>query len=152
MKTYLLKKEIVIAAPIEQVWKFFSDPANLERITPPYMNFRVTGQPDAQEIHSGMLIEYKVSPILNIPLKWVTLIQAVDPLKSFTDKQLKGPYTLWEHTHTFESVPGGTLMHDEVKYALPFGVLGAFAHWLFVYKQLQGIFSYREKVIKDLFG
>lgn len=151
MKTYLLKKEIVIAAPIEQVWKFFSDPANLEKITPPYMNFRVTKQPGAEEIHSGMLIEYKVSPVLHIPMKWVTLIQTADPLKRFTDKQLKGPYALWEHTHTFERVPGGTLMRDAVTYALPFSVLGAFAHWLFVRKQLEGIFSYREKVIKDIF-
>lgn len=151
MKTYVLEKEIRIPAPPEQVWNFFSAPANLQRITPDYMNFRIIKQPEAAEIFSGMEIEYKVSPVLHIPMKWITLIQSVDRLKSFVDTQLKGPYALWEHTHTFESADGGTLMRDHVKYALPFGPLGVLAHALFVRRQLEGIFAYRERVVRELF-
>lgn len=151
MKTYLLKKETIIAAPLEQVWQFFTDPANLQKITPPYMNFRIIKRPASTEIFDGMQIEYKVSPLLSIPMKWITLIKSVDRLKSFTDVQSRGPYALWEHTHTFESVPEGTLMHDEVRYALPFGIMGVWAHKLFVYRQLEAIFQYRAQAVSGLF-
>ncbi|RYZ15432.1 MAG: hypothetical protein EOP49_53090 [Sphingobacteriales bacterium] len=151
MKTYLLEKEITIPAPVEAVWKFFSAAENLQKITPGYMKFKITDRPDVEEIFSGMLIQYKVSPVLNIPLTWVTLIKSVDRLKSFMDTQVKGPYRLWEHTHTFTPVAGGTLMKDSVRYALPFGPLGSLAHTLFVRKQLEGIFSYREQVIGTYF-
>jgi ligand-binding SRPBCC domain-containing protein len=151
MKTYLLRKEIIIAAPLEEVWHFFSNPENLQKITPPYMKFRIIKQPDSTGIFDGMQIEYKVSPILNIPMKWVTLIKSVDWLKSFTDIQFKGPYALWEHTHTFESVPEGTLMYDHVKYALPFGIMGVWAHKLFVARQLESIFQYRARIVSGLF-
>jgi ligand-binding SRPBCC domain-containing protein len=151
MKTYLLKKEIIIAAPLEKVWQFFSNPENLQKITPPYMKFRIIKRPASMEIFDGMQIEYKVSPILNIPMKWVTSIKSVDWLKSFTDVQLKGPYALWEHAHTFESVPEGTLMHDQVKYALPLGIIGVWAHKLFVSRQLESIFQYRARKVSGLF-
>lgn len=151
MKTYLLQQEMTIRASPEEVWRFFSYPENLRKITPAYMNFKITKHPGTEELFDGMQIGYKVSPILNIPMKWVTLIGPVDRLKSFTDKQLKGPYALWEHTHTFEPVPGGTRMHDEVKYALPFGPLGMLAHALFVSRQLRSVFKYREQVLDQLF-
>lgn len=151
MKIYLLKKEILIAAPLEQVWQFFSNPENLRIITPPYMKFRIIKRPASTEIFEGMQIGYKVSPILNIPMKWVTLIKSVDRLKSFTDVQFKGPYALWEHTHTFERVPEGTLMYDQVKYALPLGIIGVWAHKLFVNRQLESIFQYRAQIVSGLF-
>jgi len=151
MRTYILKKESIVKAPLAAVWKFFSDPHNLVKITPDYMKFRVLKCPDVEEVYDGMLIEYRVRPILNYPMKWITLIKKVAPLQYFTDTQISGPYALWEHTHFFEETAEGTKMIDEVKYALPLGVLGTIAHTLFVKKQLEGIFNYREKVIDAIF-
>lgn len=151
MKTYILEKETLINAPLKEVWQFFSDPHNLQKITPAYMKFQVINCPDVPEVYHGMLIEYRVRPLLNIPMKWITLIKEVQPLRSFKDTQLQGPYTLWEHLHTFKETEKGTLMKDQVKYALPFAILGQVAHTVFVRKQLHGIFTYREKVIKTVF-
>lgn len=151
MKTHLLQKEIIIPAPIETVWRFFADPKNLQNITPGYIKFKILKCPEVDEIYDGMLIEYKIRPVCNIPLTWITLIQSVTPQQRFTDKQVNGPYSLWEHTHTFQTIPEGTLMKDTIKYALPFGPLGTLAHRLFVRKQLQSIFEYREKIIPTFF-
>jgi ligand-binding SRPBCC domain-containing protein len=151
MKPFKLERKLFIPAEIHIVWKFFSDPHNLEKITPRDMKFDVIDCPDTDEIYTGMRIEYSVSPLLSIPLKWVTLIKAVNPFQSFTDTQAKGPYSLWEHTHTFEVKEKGVLMTDEVLYKLPLGPLGIIAHTLFVRKKLERIFDYREKIIKDVF-
>lgn len=150
--TYVLEKEIMIQAPLPEVWRFFSNPANLVKITPGYMNFRIVRCPDTEDIYEGMEIEYRVSPLLHIPVKWITLIKEVRPLHCFTDTQHKGPYALWEHTHTFRETDQGTHMHDHVRYAMPLGPLGAMAHSLFVKKQLQAIFDYRKAVIGGLFA
>jgi ligand-binding SRPBCC domain-containing protein len=98
-----------------------------------------------------MIIEYIVRPMLNVPLRWVTEIAEVQPPFSFTDIQLKGPYALWHHFHSFEKVDGQTKMLDIVKYAMPLGILGNITHDLFVRKQLQEIFKYREVTVKTLF-
>lgn len=151
MQPFKIEKELFIPADIQRVWNFFSDPHNLQKITPETLRFNVIQCPDVDEIFEGMLIEYRVSPILNVPLKWVTLIRSVQPLQQFTDLQLKGPYTLWEHTHTFEPQGNGVLMKDKVLYKLPFGPIGLLAHTLFVKKQVANIFQHREKVIGKIF-
>jgi ligand-binding SRPBCC domain-containing protein len=151
MKTYSLTKEVTIAAPIAEVWAFFSDPYNLGKISPGYMDFRIVQCPSTKALYDGMQIEYRVKPLLGIPLKWVTLINRVTTGVSFTDTQTAGPYALWEHTHTFETTAGGTRMQDKVIYALPLGILGTLAHRLFVRKQLEDIFRYRENKIQQLF-
>lgn len=152
MKIYTLREETTINAPLQAVWSFFSDPHNLVHLTPGYMRFRITNCPDAQDnIYEGMLIEYKLQPVLRIPVRWVSLIKKVKPGHNFTDYQVAGPYTLWEHTHTFEARAEGTYMVDEVHYALPMGVLGRLAHALFVKKQLQQIFRHRRRQIERLF-
>lgn len=151
MKTYLLEREALIPAPVAEVWSFFSDPHNLARITPGYLRFRVLRCPDTDKIYEGMLIEYRVSPVPGIPLRWVTLIRSVRDKACFMDKQLEGPYKLWEHTHTFEAHDRGTLMKDSVRYALPFGFAGRWLHRLWIRRQLEGIFNYREEVIRKLF-
>jgi ligand-binding SRPBCC domain-containing protein len=148
---YRLHKELTIDASIDEVWKFFSSPYNLQKITPAYMNFRITDCPDKNRIFEGMQIAYKVSPVLNVPMKWVTLIQAVDEGVSFTDTQLKGPYKLWKHVHTFEVKQNGVHMCDDVTYELPMGPLGELAHSLFVKKQLEEIFDYRETAVRKIF-
>ena len=151
MQPFKLERKLFIPIDIDTVWKFFSDPHNLEKITPKDMKFDVVHCPDVDEIYKGMLIEYRVSPLLNIPLKWVTLIKEVNTLRNFTDTQKTGPYSLWEHTHTFEKKDNGTLMTDKVLYKLPFGPFGILAYSVFVKKKLERIFDYREKIIKDIF-
>ena len=151
MKTYSLAQEIIIAAPVNDVWAFFSDPYNLGKISPDYMDFRIVQCPETEEIYDGMLIAYRVKPVLGIPLRWVTRIKNVKPGASFTDVQVAGPYTLWEHTHTFREMSGNTHMRDVVTYALPLGMLGQLAHTLFVHRQLKAIFRYRENRIQQLF-
>ncbi len=151
MKKYTIERQILVRAPQAEVWSFFSKPQNLLQITPEYMNFRIISCPEAAEIYSGMLIEYRVSPVLRMPLKWVTEIKDVDPGSCFKDTQRNGPYALWEHTHTFEATREGTLMTDRIEYALPMGPLGTFAHSLFVRRQLESLFTYRESRIRTLF-
>lgn len=98
-----------------------------------------------------MLIEYKVSPLLHLPLNWVTKIEQVTVNKQFKDIQLKGPFALWEHTHTFEQRDSGTFMTDIVKYVPPLGIFGQLANSLFLARQLQDIFIYREAAIKAIY-
>lgn len=152
MNIYTLQKTTYMPISIEQAWDFFSLASNLEKITPKELDFRIIAKPDVPRIFSGMRIQYKVRPLLNIAVKWETEIREVDAPFKYMDKQLKGPYALWEHTHLFEEVPGGVKMTDTVSYALPLGWLGVFMRNIVVKKKLEEIFTYREKVVKDLFG
>jgi ligand-binding SRPBCC domain-containing protein len=153
MNSYLFKTEQLLPIPIEQAWAFFSSPNNLSKITPPEMNFNIvsTTGSDGNEIFNGQKIKYKVSPLLGIPLHWLTEIDHVETKVSFTDKQLEGPYKKWEHTHTFIQVKGGTMMYDTIHYELPFSYLGKFAHWLFVRKKIENIFQYRKEILENIF-
>ena len=99
-----------------------------------------------------MIIDYKVSPLFNIPLKWRTRISKVDNPKSFTDFQEKGPYQYWEHHHEFIPVDGGVLMKDRVTYSLPLGILGRLAHRMLVKPRLEAIFNYRYQVLEKKFN
>ena len=152
MKIYTLHREQYLPIPVEKAWNFFSSAKNLEKITPPDMGFVILGELKEGPVYSGMLINYTVSPLFHIPLKWTTEIMGVNAPHVFTDRQLKGPYALWEHTHTFQAVPGGVKMTDEVKYALPLGVLGTIAHSIVVKKKLEDIFNFRQVALKKLFG
>lgn len=152
MRIYNLQKTTYMPITIDQAWDFFSLAGNLEKITPKELDFRIIAKPDVPRIFSGMRIQYKVRPLMNIAVKWETEIREVDAPYKFMDKQLKGPYALWEHTHLFEEVPGGVKMTDTVSYALPLGLLGVFAHNIVVKKKLDEIFSYREEVVRKMFG
>lgn len=115
------------------------------------MNFKVkTEQP--KRMYEGLIIAYTVSPILGIPLKWVTEIKYVHENKFFVDEQRFGPYAMWHHEHHFEQTENGILMTDIVSYQLPLGILGRLAHVLFVKRQLEGIFDYRLKVVDEIFN
>jgi len=151
MKTYFYKDEQFLPVDINKAWDFFSSAENLAVITPPELGFKVLTSLDNQEIYEGMLIEYKVSPLFKIPLHWKTEISKVDKPHSFTDKQLKGPYKLWEHTHEFIVKGNGILMKDTVKYQLPFGIIGQLAHSLIVSKKLKHIFAYRKQILNQIF-
>jgi uncharacterized protein YbjT (DUF2867 family)/ligand-binding SRPBCC domain-containing protein len=149
MTTFTLTASQIVPADLERTWAFFSDPANLGRITPPSLGFEMQSAPDAT--HEGQLIEYTVRPIAGIPLRWRTRIEAVDAPHGFTDVQLKGPYRRWIHRHTFTPVDGGTRIDDQVEYQLPFGPLGRLAHALVVKNQLTAIFGFRHGAARSVF-
>lgn len=134
-----------------EAWDFFSNPANLGKITPPAMNFRIIHHlPD--KIYEGMFIQYRVSPIAGIPMEWITEITHVMEPFFFIDEQRKGPYAIWHHEHHFEEVAGGVKMTDKLYYSLPFGGLGKMLDKLFVKNKVQEIFEFRREVLQSFFG
>lgn len=147
---YTLERSLVVPCTREEVFPFFADAANLERLTPPFLGFTIL-TPLPIEMRAGTLIDYRIK-LNGIPMRWRTLIESFDPPNAFVDTQQKGPYKLWHHTHTFREVPGGTEIGDRVRYALPFGPLGRLAHAIMVERQLKTIFDYRTKVMQDMFG
>jgi ligand-binding SRPBCC domain-containing protein len=151
MSTYRLKDEVLVNAPLEEVWDFFTDPRNLQKITPSDMGFRHKYEPDASKVYRGMILVYTVSPLLGIPLEWVTVISEVNPLVRFVDDQVRGPFALWHHIHEFESRGERTLVRDLLYYAMPFGPIGKAAHGLTVKKRTEKIFEYRRKALREIF-
>lgn len=151
MKTYEFSAEQRLDITIQEAWDFFSSPKNLSKITPPDLDFKIISDVDKVSIFNGMEITYTVKPIAGIPLKWKTMINNVIRYHQFTDIQINGPYALWEHTHTFVETKKGLLMTDTIKYQLPFGILGRLAHYLFVRKKIEDIFTYRKLVLIKLF-
>jgi len=161
MKSYLEEKreardrhfidEIVLAAPLEKVFYFFSDAKNLEKLTPPWLNFKVLSQ-STPKIEEGTLLDYQLK-IRGFPLKWRTRIELWQPNKAFIDTQLKGPYQKWYHLHAFSSEANGTQtrMRDEVLYRLPLGYAGDLAAGWYVDRDVRAIFRYRVKSISDIF-
>jgi ligand-binding SRPBCC domain-containing protein len=150
MGVYKFQTEQMLAIPLQKAWDFFSSPMNLAKITPPEMDFRILSAITDSKVYSGMRITYSVKPILGIPLSWETLISDVHEASRFTDKQIKGPYALWEHTHTFVEKAGGVMVIDFIKYKLPFGVLGDLAHFLFVRKKIKSIFEFRRITLEKI--
>ncbi|RWW96728.1 SRPBCC family protein [Flavobacterium cerinum] len=150
--TYQLKRTQQLYCDNASAWNFFSSPHNLSRITPKDMGFIVVSDLPDGNIYEGMIINYTVSPLLGIPLKWQTEIIQVDNEKSFTDFQKKGPYKLWHHHHEFFPNADGVLMIDTVNYELPFGIIGNIVHDLFIKKKLNNIFNYRYRVLEELFN
>ena len=146
-----LKKEQILKVGIEEAWDFFSNPQNLAAITPKDLNFTVTSNlPD--RVYAGQIITYTVSPILGIPMKWMTEITHVEPPYKFVDNQLLGPYNIWHHQHHFEEVPEGTLMTDLIYYSISPFKLGRLADSMFVRSQLNRIFDFRYQKIEELFN
>jgi ligand-binding SRPBCC domain-containing protein len=140
-----------VPASIEQVWAFISNPANLKKITPEHMGFEITSGPMPAEMYPGMVISYKVSPLLGIKMTWVTEITQVAHHKYFVDEQRMGPYTMWQHQHHIEPKDGGVLMTDIISYIPPLGILGNVANALFIKGQLNEIFSFRRKAVDAYF-
>lgn len=149
---YELQREQQLNCTIETAWDFFSSAHNLAEITPKNMNFVVINTLEVGPIYKDMIIDYKVSPLLRIPMRWRTKIIQVEPYVSFTDYQEKGPYKLWHHFHEFIPNEKGVLMKDTVRYELPFGFIGTVAHMLFIRKKLTTIFSYRYEILDKMFN
>lgn len=149
---FRLERTQQLDCSIELAWEFFSSPHNLEKITPGDMGFNVLTDLRDNEIFEGMIIDYRVSPLFRIPLKWQTKITQIDFQKSFTDFQQKGPYKLWNHYHEFKPSDGGVFMRDVVDYELPLGILGNLVHSFLVKKKLNRIFDYRYQVLEKMFN
>lgn len=137
---------------LEQAWDFFSKPDNLKDITPNNLGFVIRSKHHGPRMYAGQVIEYTVSPVLGIPLYWMTEITHVQDKQFFVDEQRFGPYSLWHHQHHFEAVEGGVKMTDIVHYKLPLWWLGDLANALFVKAQLRQIFSFRFQKNAELFG
>ncbi|AZB35819.1 SRPBCC family protein [Chryseobacterium bernardetii] len=146
-----LFREQQLNCDLKTAWKFFSSANNLSEITPKDMGLAVVTEMEDDEIYEGMLIDYYVSPLFGIKMKWQTEITHVDFQKSFIDFQKKGPYKLWNHHHEFIPNDEGVLMRDTIDYELPMGFLGEIAHSLFVKKKLDYIFDYRFRVLSKVF-
>lgn len=153
MKTYQLEFLQRMPISLEEAWQFFSSPLNLAKITPKEMAFEVTSSLEhASSMYPGMIITYKVSPLLGIKLDWVTEITHVVDRKYFVDEQRFGPYQFWHHEHHFKEIPGGVEMRDLLSYGLPFGIIGMGVNQIMVAGKVQEIFEFREKKIEALFG
>jgi len=152
MPVYTLRKTQLIPCSIDQLWDFIASPLNLKRITPPYMGFDVLSGDLPQKMYAGMMIAYRVSPLMGIKTIWVTEITHVADLKYFVDEQRVGPYKMWHHQHLLEPVAGGVLMTDIIDYQPPFGFLGAIANRLIIRNKLEEIFSYRKEKLEQIFG
>lgn len=148
-----LERIQIINADIKTVWKFFSDPQNLNEITPPDMSFEILTKNLPDEIYPGLIICYKVSPFGGIKTNWVTEIKHVVPQKLFVDEQIFGPYKFWHHLHLFEEIENAKIkMTDRVYYKLPFSLLGELIHQVAIKKRLEEIFLYRYKKIDEMFN
>lgn len=147
--TYRLEQEQFIARPLSEVFIFFSDAFNLELLTPPFLNFKIL-TPAPIEMLPDTLIDYRLS-LYGLAFKWRTRILSHTSQVAFVDLQERGPYALWHHTHTFEEVDGGTMVRDVVRYRLPLGLLGRFAHVVFVGRCLRRIFNFRRDAVDAAF-
>ncbi len=151
-----MREELFIAvqdlpAPRDQVFAFFSDPANLEALTPPWLAFEVL-TPAPLPRGEGAVFDYRIR-VRGLPIRWRTLIESFVPGERFVDRQIAGPYALWHHTHRFEDLPGGgTRMTDQVRFRLGWGPLGRLVAALWVRRDVERIFAYRRKILAERFG
>ncbi|MDX2190165.1 MAG: SRPBCC family protein [Bacteroidota bacterium] len=141
-----------IPSDIDTIWDFISSPANLKKITPPHMGFKILSEIDSDKMYTGQIIEYTVYPFPLIPMGWVTEIKHVKDKEYFVDEQRFGPYALWHHKHFIKPISNGVEMRDIVDYKIPFGFIGDIANIILVKKQLKNIFEYRFQKIEEIFG
>ncbi len=146
-----IHREQLLDCSLEEAWKFFATPRNLDQMTPESIGFKITHL-DADEMHQGQMIAYKIKVAPFIWLSWLTEITFIDDRKSFIDDQRSGPYKVWHHTHRFEEKDGKTLMIDDVTYVMPFGIFGKLANILYVKRQVKQIFDERQKLSAEIFN
>ncbi len=146
MRVREFHSELWLPLPPEQLFPFFADAGNLDALTPPWLQFHIV-TPQPIEMRVGTLIDYKLR-VRGLPLRWRTLIKEWQPPHYFADEQVRGPYRQWVHTHTFEPHDGGTLARDAVRYAVPFDFV---AHPLFVRRDIEKIFAFRQEALRAKF-
>jgi ligand-binding SRPBCC domain-containing protein len=150
MRTHRLERTQLARRSIGEVFEFFSRPRNLEAITPSWLRFEVV-TPKAVAMRAGTLIEYRLR-LHGVPLRWTSRIEEWEPGAAFVDRQVRGPYRLWLHSHEFTPHDNGTVVRDRVQYSLPFGPLGELAGATFVHRDLERIFDFRRAAVARLFA
>jgi ligand-binding SRPBCC domain-containing protein len=150
MTGHELRRLLIVPGALPEVFAFFKDPHNLARITPPWLGFQVRWASD-DAVREGTRIRYRIR-WMGLPLRWESRIEEYRENERFADRMLVGPYTSWYHVHRFAAVDGGVEVRDVVRYALPGGPIGVLAHRLTVRRQLEGIFDYRTRQLRQLFG
>lgn len=152
MAAYQFIRTQTVNASIDELWDFISAPHNLKDITPDYMGFDITSSNLPKKMYAGMIISYKVSPVLGIKMNWLTEITQVKDKEFFIDEQRLGPYKMWHHQHHLIPIKNGVLMRDIVTYIPPFGFLGVLANQWMITKKLNEIFDYRQQKVDEIFG
>ena len=147
---HVFEQEQLVRRTRAEVFAFFADAANLERITPVTLHFEIRS-PQPIAMRAGAIIDYRLS-LFGLRFQWRTLIESFDPESGFVDVQTKGPYRTWRHSHEFSDAPGGTLVRDRVEYEVPFGLFGEIACRLFVARQIRRIFDFRRVAIETAFA
>ena len=132
-------------------WDFLSSPSNLKLITPESMNFKIIDW-DKKKAYPGQIIQYTISPVLGIKIKWVTEITQVKRNSCFIDEQRFGPYSFWHHKHFIKEIDNGILMDDIIHYKIPFGFIGKILNKVYILNKLDKIFKYRENKLNEIFG
>jgi len=146
-----LKQEQFLPISLETAWEFFATPKNLNEVTPDDLVFEVTSDlPD--KMYEGLIITYRIKPMLNIPIHWCTEITHIKAQQFFVDEQRKGPYNIWHHEHHFKAVEGGVLMTDLLHYDIGKSIFGWIAGKLFVHQKVKDIFKYRYKTLEAYFA
>ena len=152
MKIYTFRFEQKIPTTMDMAWDFFSSPFNLARITPS-LGFKIVSDLKTdQKMYPGILIAYKIAPLLGIKMDWLTEITHVSEHEYFIDEQRFGPFALWHHQHHFAKIDNGIAMKDILTYAIPYGYVGRIANEITVKDKIRKIFTYREKKIDEIFG
>ncbi len=150
MRLERLEREQLVPRTVPEVFEFFSRAENLERITPPWLGFRLVDR-EAVAMRPGTLIDYRLR-LHGLPVRWTSLIEIWEENRRFVDQQLRGPYRFWRHEHQFTEVASGTRVHDQVDYLLPLGRPGRVAGLPLVRRDLKRIFDYRRSAVARLLG
>jgi ligand-binding SRPBCC domain-containing protein len=150
LKIFQIKSKKILNISLDESWDFFSNPSNLPKITPPWLNLKLISDLPAK-MYAGMLITYKIYPFPGIPINWITEITQVKEKNFFVDEQRFGPYKFWHHQHHFRDANEGIEMEDIVTYALPFDPLSRPVNTLTIGRKVKEIFKYREEVLSQIF-
>jgi len=151
MKLHQHKFEQTLPISMDEAWNFFSNPENLNEITPDDMKFEILTK-EIPRMYAGQIIQYNVTPFPFVKMGWVTEITHVEDRKRFVDEQRFGPYAFWHHQHHFEEVEAGVKMTDILHYRVPLGIVGKLINILFIEGKVKGIFNYRFKLLENKFG
>lgn len=149
MSLHVIEREQIVERPLEEVFAFYSEARNLERLTPDWLSFQVL-TPAPIEMRAGSRIEYRLR-LHGFPVRWVSQIEVWEPGRCFVDRQVRGPYREWHHRHEFEASGSGTTVRDRVRYEMPFGALGELSRRLFVTRDLERVFDYRQAAVAEVF-
>jgi ligand-binding SRPBCC domain-containing protein len=150
MAIHTLRQEQLLPITLDEAWDFFATPTNLNEVTPADMVFEIKSELP-EKMYEGLIIIYRIKPMLNIPIDWCTEITHIKEKEFFVDEQRKGPYSMWHHEHHFKTVEGGVLMTDILYYDIGKSIFGWMAGKLFVHNKIRDIFNYRYQILETYF-